>query len=95
MDCVMNEPDPVCEPFFDKFSEFWARSNQAQAFGAYVRGLISETHRKNIEAINAKVVGQHYQSLHHFLAESPWDFEALNRRRSEPLQQSDHQQPSV
>ena len=86
MDCVINQPDPFCEPFFDKFSEFWARPNQAQAFGAYVRGLISETHRKNIEAINAKVVGQHYQSLHHFLAESPWNSEALNRRRIELLQ---------
>ena len=86
MDCIVNEPDPVCGPFFDKFSELWARPNQAQAFGAYVRGLISETHRKNIEAMNAKIVGQHYQSLHHFVANSPWDSEALNRRRVEILE---------
>lgn len=86
MDCIVNEADPVCQPFFDKFLDLWSRPNQAQAFSAYVRGLISETHRKNIEAMNAKIVGQHYQSLHHFLAQSPWNSEALNRRRIELLE---------
>ena len=86
MHCIVNEDDPLLEPFFDKFSELWSRPNQAQAFGAYVRGLISETHRKNIEAINSKIVGQRYQSLHHFVADSPWDCEALNRRRIELME---------
>jgi len=81
MDCIVNEPDPVLKPFFDNFSDLWSRPNQAQAFGAYVRGLLSETHRKNIEAMNAKIVAQDYQCLHHFLSESPWDAQALNDRR--------------
>jgi len=81
MDCIVNEPDPLCEPFLENFSTFWSRPNQAQAFRAYILGLISETHRKNIEAMSAKVVGQEYQGFHHFLAESPWDDDALNRRR--------------
>jgi len=76
MHCIVNEDDPLLEPFFGKFSDLWSRPNQAQAFGAYVRGLISETHRKNIQAINSKIVGQRYQSLHHFVADSPWDCEA-------------------
>jgi len=81
MDCIVNEPDPVLKPFFDNFSDLWSRPNQAQAFGAYVRGLLSETHRKNIEAMNTKIVAQEYQGLHHFLNESPWDAQELNDRR--------------
>lgn len=86
MDCIVNEPDPVCHPFFDKFSGLWSRPNQAQAFGAYVLGLLSETKRKNIQAINDKVVGQHYQSLHHFLSESPWGSQEMNRVRVQLLE---------
>jgi len=42
--------------------------------------------RKNVEAISNRTVGQAYQGLHHFLAESPWDAARLNRRRVELLQ---------
>ena len=86
MDCIVNDADPVLQPFFCKFTDLWSRPCQAKAFSAYVRGLVSQTHRKNVQAINAKIVGQHYQGLHHFLADSPWDAEALNRRRIELLE---------
>ena len=26
MDCVVNEPDPFCQPFFDKFADLWSPS---------------------------------------------------------------------
>lgn len=86
MDCIINEPDPFCAPFFEKFADLWSRPNQRECFGAYVRGLLAQMDRKNVEAISDRTVGQAYQGLHHFLAESPWDAAALNRRRVELLQ---------
>jgi hypothetical protein len=86
MDCIVNEPDPVYESFFENFEGLWSRPNQVEAFRAYALGLISEAHRKNVETMSARIVGQAYQSLHHFLTEAPWDAEAVNRRRVEMLQ---------
>jgi len=86
MDCIVNEPDPVCGPFFDKFADLWSRPNQSQCFAAYVRGLLARMDRKNVEAISNRTVGQAYQGLHHFLTESPWDGAELNRRRVELLE---------
>jgi len=86
MDCIVNEPDPVCSPFFERFSDLFSRTNQKQGFSAYVRGLLTQMDRKNIEAITRCTVDQHYQSLHHFLADSPWDACEVNRRRIEILQ---------
>lgn len=86
MDCIVNEPGPFCAPFFDKFADLWSRPNQGQCFAAYVRGLLAQMDRKNVEAISERSVGQAYQGLHHFLAESPWDAAVLNRRRVELLQ---------
>lgn len=86
MDFIVNEPDGLCESFFENFDDLWTRPNQRTGFRAYVLGLLSETHRKNIEAMSAKIVGQEYQSLHHFLTEAPWDSEELNRRRIAVLQ---------
>ncbi len=86
MDCIVNEPDPICQPFFDKFVDLWSRPNQPQCFGAYVRGLLAQMDRKNVEAISNRTVGQPYQGLHHFLTESPWDAARLNRRRVELLE---------
>jgi len=81
MDFIVNEPDPLFDPFFENFDDLWSRPNQARGFRAYTLGLISETHRKNIEAMSAKMVDQPYQGLHHFLSEAPWDNTEINRRR--------------
>jgi hypothetical protein len=86
MDCIVNEPEPFCRPFFDKFADLWSRPNQRECFAAYVRGLLAQMERKNVEAISERVVGQPYQGLHHFLAGSPWDAAQVNRRRVEMLQ---------
>lgn len=86
MDFIVNEPNPLLDAFFDKFDSVWSRPNQAQGFRAYALGLLSEAHRKNIEALSAKIIEQPYQSLHHFLADAPWDGEEVNRRRIEALQ---------
>ena len=73
MDFIADEPELLLETFFEKFDALWSRPNQAQGFRAYALGLLSEAHRKNIEAISAKMLAPDYQSLHHFLTETPWD----------------------
>ena len=86
MDFIVNEPNRLCESFFENFDDLWNRANQHDGFRAYVLGLLSEAHRKNVAVLSGKVVGQDYQSLHHFLTDSPWDDEELNRRRIAALQ---------
>jgi SRSO17 transposase len=93
MDFIVNEPNRLCEPFFESFDDLFSRPNQRQGLRAYVLGLLSETHRKNVERISERVLSQHYQSLHHFLCESPWDAEALNDRRIGMLLANPHTRP--
>jgi len=90
MDFIVNEADPLFDSFFENFKGLWSRPSQAQGFRAYTLGLISETHRKNIEAMSTKIVEQPYQSLHHFLGEAPWDDAELNRRRIAALMRNRH-----
>ena len=85
MDFIVNEADLLLDSFFENFEGLWSRPNQAQGFRSYVLGLVCQLHRKNIEAISAKVVGQPYQSLHHFLSEAPWEAGELNRIRVDAL----------
>lgn len=81
MDFIVTDPDPLLDAFFDNFASLWSRPNQAEGFRAYVLGLVSEAHRKNVQALSAKTIGEPYQSLHHFLSEAPWDTDALNDLR--------------
>jgi len=94
MDFIGDQPEPLLETFFEKFDALWSRPNQRQGFRApckegalraYSPGLLFEAHRKNIETVNAKMLAPDYQSLHHFLTETPWDTQEVNRRRLEPL----------
>lgn len=85
MDFIVTDPDPLLDAFFDNFASLWSRPNQAEGFRAYVLGLLSEVHRKNVQALSAKTVGEPYQNLHHFLAEAPWDADALNDLRLDAL----------
>jgi SRSO17 transposase len=94
MDFIVNESDTLCDAFFENFAPIWSRPNQAQGFRAYVLGLLSEAHRKNVEALSAKVIDEPYQSLHHFLADAPWDAAELNRRRLDLLRNDTRTAPS-
>lgn len=85
MDYIADQPMPLLETFFEKFDPLWSRPSQRQAFRAYVLGLLSEAHGKNIEGMNAKMIAPHYQSLHHFATEAPWSIQEANRRRLELL----------
>ena len=85
MDFIADQPEPLLETFFEKFDSLWSRPNQRRGFRAYTLGLLSEAHRKNIEAMNTKMIAPDYQSLHHFLTETPWDAQEVNRRRLDLL----------
>lgn len=94
MDFIVNQPDALFDSFFENFDSLWSRPNQADGFRHYTLGLISEAHRKNIEAMNAKMVGEPYQSLHHFLTQAPWDANELNRLRIRALSDNRRTAPS-
>jgi len=81
MNFIVNEPDPLLDSFFENFDSLWSRPNQTQGFRSYVLGLLCQLHRKNVEVMSSKIVGQEYQSLHHFLSDAPWDAKELNRLR--------------
>jgi hypothetical protein len=87
MDFIRNDKDPFCESFFENFEELWSRPSQSQGFRAYVLGLLGGLNRKNIDQISRHVVGEAYQSLHHFLTAAPWDAQQFNDRRIELLEQ--------
>jgi hypothetical protein len=81
MNFIVSEPDPLLTSFFENFDSLWSRPNQAQGFRSYILGLVCQLHRKNVEAMSSKIVGQDYQSLHHFLCDAPWEDKELNRMR--------------
>lgn len=59
----------------DKFNDLFhkARTNVCGHFNHYLLGLLASEHKKeNIEVI-CKKLDINYQSLHHFISDSPWD----------------------
>jgi SRSO17 transposase len=71
--------DTYCELYKDLFPEVRAY----ECFKYLHVGLISELKRKSLPAI-AKIVGlENEQGLLHFLSESPWQAEDLEKRRLE------------
>jgi len=57
------------------------RVEQRRAAELYARGLIEQGTRKSLEPIVARVGGGkvEYEALQHFLADSPWDAEVIER----------------
>ena len=88
------EAMPKCfETWCSKFDDIFQRTTQQQHFRAYLAGLLSEGHRKNVAAIACATVGTEYYNLHHFLHDAPWDAEALNNRRLDVLWQCRQTRP--
>jgi SRSO17 transposase len=58
-----------------------ARVEQRRAAEFYARGLIEQGARKSLEPIVARLGGGkvEYEALQHFLADSPWEAEAIER----------------
>ena len=81
MDFIGPELPEEVERYLQQYDDLLTRREQREHFRYYIAGLISETHRKNVGQMMAKVVEGDYQSGHHFLAEAPWSADALNERR--------------
>jgi SRSO17 transposase len=81
MDFIIPETIEEIENYLSQYDGLFVRKEMKKHFRYYVSGIISETHRKNIQQIMAKVVEGKYQSGHHFLSDSPWKGEEVNKWR--------------
>ena len=61
------------------------RPEQRRAAALYARGLIEEGKRKSLEPMVARLGGGkvEYEGLQHFLADSPWEAEVIERAVAE------------
>ena len=72
--------DSWVEPFAGALG---AHPQPKRSLNAYLRGLILPGERKSLQPLAERAVGPgsgRYQSLHHFVADSPWLAEPLERR---------------
>lgn len=83
MDFINPQPPEEVEAYLRQYDGMFRRPEARREFRAYIAGLLSETHRKNVGQIAAKVIEGGYEALHHFLSDSPWDAEQVNMRRLE------------
>jgi SRSO17 transposase len=68
------------EPFEDRFS----RQSQRGALRRYVTGLLSDSSRKSMEAMWARLSDPGtYQAFQHFITDAPWDAETIWKRLRE------------
>lgn len=81
MNTIINERAELFTEYIDSFDGLWSRESQKEYFEKTLNGFNSETKRKNIERISEKIIGQDYQSLHHFMTTSPWDRNEMNENR--------------
>jgi SRSO17 transposase len=66
-------------PLWSRWSRPWASSERRAAATSYVQGLLMPGQRKSIEEPMANRLGVPSQRLQQFVADSPWDQQALWR----------------
>jgi hypothetical protein len=73
------------EDYMAEIASGLGRSDQRRAAALYARGLIAEGKRKSPEPMVARLGGGNveYEGLQHFLADSPWDPEVIDRAVAE------------
>ena len=71
--------------YVDDVASGLRRVEQRRAAGLYARGLIEAGTRKSLEPVVAMLGGGRveYEALQHFLADSPWDAEVIERAVAE------------
>ena len=69
------------QSFADRFGTVFTREIQRERFCQYLASLYLQTERKNTQGISRAMVGVDDQAVHHFLLESPWDHDEMNRLR--------------
>lgn len=78
----------LIETFLAHFDDLFKNDIERRRARQYVVGLLMSGSNKTMTEMARHIVGANNQSLHHFLAQAPWDPDALNRRRVEILQRS-------
>ena len=71
----------IIDQYCDAYNDLFPEVRSYECFKYLHQGIISPIKRKSLPEI-AKIVGiKSYQSLHHFLANSPWSAKQLKERR--------------
>jgi len=76
---------PSLERFSSNFEKVLGK-HQLKNLQVYLLGLSLELKRKNLQSVDNSRIKGNYDSLHHFLSQSPWDEEKLNEKRLELIQ---------
>ena len=67
--------------WLEAFTECFGHRAQVLALRRYVQGLLSDSARKSMEAMLARVTEPgSYQAFQHFITDAPWDADAVWRR---------------
>ena len=67
--------------WLERFEEGFSRESQRGALRRYVTGVLSDSRRKSMEAMWARLSDPGtYQALQHFITHAPWDAEAVWKR---------------
>jgi hypothetical protein len=86
MNYLTPEVPPFLEKYYSKFDNIFKEQSQRDEFRLYGTGLLLEIKRKNIQYISKHIIDSKYQSMHHFMHDSPYDEKALNDQRIDMLQ---------
>ena len=82
---VISTIPPSLQRFLGNFKDLFIEP-QFKNFKVYPFGLQLELKRTNIQTIDECRPKSNYDSLHHFLTNSPWDEDKVNNRRIEIIQ---------
>ena len=81
MQSMQQERCKRLEYFLSSIAEVLGNKRRNQQLRGYVTGLLLPGERKSVEPMAAKIepgnVRQRHQSLHHFVADSPWEDQAV------------------
>ena len=70
--------------YMDGLAQAVGHADRQEPLKSYCKGLLLPGERKSVEPMAARLapeqVGRVHQSLHHLVAESPWDDEAMLRQ---------------
>lgn len=86
MNYLTPDVPPFLEKYYSKFDNIFKEQSQRDEFRLYGTGLLLEIKRKNIQYISKHIIDSDYQSMHHFMHDSPYDEKALNDQRIDMLQ---------
>lgn len=89
------------DAYANQFGGIFTRADQSRWFRLYLRGLLGDGNRKNVEAIATQVrtddpgSTNYAQALQHFISHSPWDAGRVFSRFRELLPGSFREGPGV